>query len=154
LIYVDESGHWPKLSQLFTAVAVVATVVAVTAVAVAVVATAPVSAPVLAGVGTLSSGAVLAGATTVAVGSFKVATVSASAVAVSYGAESIYYAKKKYTKQPNPNQRKGANKRQPNPDAPGKNETHSDLSGGENHSQNAKGSHGLPKGFYGRGSRR
>ena len=154
LIYVDESGHWPKLSQLFTAVAVVATVVAVTAVAVAVVATAPVSAPVLAGVGTLSSGAVLAGATTVAVGSFKVATVSASAAAVSYGAESIYYAKKKYTKQPNPNQRKGANKRQPNPDAPGKNETHSDLSGGENHSQNAKGSHGLPKGFYGRGSRR
>lgn len=50
--------------------------------------------------------------------------------------------KKKYEKPPNPNRRKGAENRGPNPNAPGKNEQHGDC---ENHSQKAKGSNGQKK---------
>ena len=95
ILYLDESGNWPKLSQILTAVAVVATVVAVTAV---VVATAGAAAPAAALVGgsMVSSGAFVTGATTVAFASAKVAAVSAGAAAVSYGAETaISYAKQK-----------------------------------------------------------
>ena len=48
---------------------------------------------------------------------------------------------KKYQKPLNPNRRKGADTRGPNPDAPGKNEQHGDC---EQHSQRAKG-HKLPR---------
>ena len=95
ILYLDESGNWPKLSQILTAVAVVATVVAVTAV---VVATAGAAAPAAALVGgsMVSSGAFVTGATTVAFASAKVAAVSAGAAAVSYGAETaISYAKER-----------------------------------------------------------
>ena len=51
----------------------------------------------------------------------------------------------KYKKPDNPNRRKGAENRGPNPNAPGKNEKHGVGSGGENHSQRPKGGTNLPK---------
>ena len=66
----------------------------------------------------------------------------------------IIYAKGKNkggkNREGNPNRRKGAENKGPNPDAPGKNKTHSDIHGGETHSRNAKGSNGMPKNHYGR----
>ena len=48
---------------------------------------------------------------------------------------------KKYQKPPNPNRRKGAENRGPNPNAPGKNEQHGNC---ENHSKRPKGGTKLP----------
>ena len=87
VIFSDESGAWPKLSTIFTAIAVAAAAVAVVALVVAV---APVMMPALAaaGVSAVGAGSTLASvALTVATGAVYTSVASTVLAAASYLAE-------------------------------------------------------------------